>query len=504
MIPDVSEMIKRLQQDPRPLLQRASRVHFLNFARYIQPKMDVEPFHKVIYEVLNMFAHGKIKKLMITVPPQHGKSEASSRKLPAYMLGINPDLKIAIGSYEGTTAQGFNKDVQRIIDSDEYKELFPETYLNGASRRSYNNVFARNSKVCEIVGKRGSVVAVGRSGALTSKTVDVMIMDDLYKDYEEGNSPIIREKAWKWYTSVVKTRLHNESQELMLFTRWHEDDLVGRMELEEKVIEIKSLKELESIPKGAWVKLNFEAIKDSEPTEIDLRQPGEALWSSRHSKNSLEEKRSLDKILFDCLYQGRPASKEGMLYSGFKEYYNIDALGVIIAKGNVTDVADEGTDYLCSICYDVVRTTRKDNKGKPINMIAVTDVIYTQDPVEITSEQVPKMLEKNKTRYAHIESNNGGKGFALIIQKKTNALINWFHQSGNKESRIMTNAGLVMEHIYFPFKWQTKWPRFYSDLSSFKKFFQANKHDDAPDAVTLIIQKEIMGHKSGRGLKRKN
>ena len=438
-----------------------------------------------------------------TLIPTHN-SEASSRKLPAFMLGLNPNLKIAIGSYESTTAQGFNKDVQRNIDSDEYRELFPKTYINGSGKQSFNNVFARNNKLCEIVGHRGSIVAVGRSGALTSKTVDVMIMDDLYKDFEEGNSPVIREKAWKWYTSVVKTRLHNNSQELMLFTRWHEDDLIGRLEIEEQVIEIKSLSELSSIPQGAWVKINFEAIKDTEPSELDPREPGDALWANRHSRTTLEEKRAIDKLLFDCLYQGKPASKEGMLYQSFKEYFNVDKVGVVIGKGNYTDVADEGSDYLCSVCYDVVRTNKVDEKGKPFIAICVTDVIYTQEPVEVTSETVPAMMDRNRTRYANIESNNGGKAFSIIIQKKTKAQINWFHQSGNKESRIMTNAGLVMQHIMFPPKWQTRWPRFYSDLISFKKHFAANKHDDAADCVSGIVEKEILRSKSGKGLKRKN
>ena len=435
--------------------------------------------------------------------PTHN-SEGSSRKLPAFMLGLDPNQKIAIGSYESTTAQGFNKDVQRNIDSDEYRELFPNTFLNGTGKQTFSNIYARNNKMCEMVGHRGSVVAVGRSGALTSKTVDVMIMDDLYKDYEEGNSPLIREKAWKWYTSVVKTRLHNDSQELMVFTRWNEDDLVGRLEKEEVVIEAKCMADLVNIPQGAWVKINFEAIKESEPTELDPRQPGEALWESRHSKVTLNEKRSLDKTLFDCLYQGKPASKEGMLYQSFKEYFDLRIFGAVIGKGNYTDVADEGSDYLCSVCYDKIRTNKLDDKGKPFIAIAITDIVYSKEPIEKTTEEVPAMLDRTNTRYANVESNNGGKSFAIIIRPKTKASISWFYQGGNKESRIITNAGKVMEHIYFPPGWQTKWPLFYSDLSGFKRLFAANKNDDAPDVLTGIIEKEILNSKSGKGLKRKN
>ena len=165
---------------------------------------------------------------MITVPPQHGKSEGSTRRLPAYMLGVNPDLRIAVSSYNSTFASKFNRDIQRIIDTPEYNHVFSDTLLSGSIKQS--SQFLRNSTEFEIVNKKGSLKSVGRGGALTGNPVDVMIMDDLYKDFAEGNSPIIRDSVWDWYTTVVKTRLHNDSQELIVFTRWHEDDLIGRLE----------------------------------------------------------------------------------------------------------------------------------------------------------------------------------------------------------------------------------------------------------------------------------
>ena len=124
------------------------------------------------------------------------------------------------------------------------------------------NTYLRNSDVIEMVGKKGSLRVVGRGGSLTSKTVDISILDDVYKDYSEGNSPIVRNAAWKWYTTVVRTRLHNESQELIVFTRWHDDDLIGRIEKSgEKVIDIKTWEDVANIPPGAWVRINFEALK---------------------------------------------------------------------------------------------------------------------------------------------------------------------------------------------------------------------------------------------------
>ncbi|MCP4372641.1 MAG: terminase, partial [Deltaproteobacteria bacterium] len=285
--------------------------------------------HKVYYEILNMFAHKQIKKLIITEPPQHGKSEGSTRRLPSYILGIDPDRKIAIGSYNQPFARKFNRDNQRIIDSHPYHNLFPDTTLNRSSIVTVSTNSLRNADEFEVVGYKGGVKAVGRGGALTGNPVDTMIMDDIYKDYAEGNSPIILESAWDWYTSVVRTRLHNDSQQLIVFTRWNENDLIGRLEETENVVEITDIAQIKDIDSNSWVKINFEAIKTGNPTPIDPREAGEPLWPERHSKEKLLEDRALDPEKFECLHQGNPKPKEGLLYSKFLTYteYPTDHLG---------------------------------------------------------------------------------------------------------------------------------------------------------------------------------
>lgn len=135
----------------------------------MQPDLALEPFHVVYYTLLDKFAHGEIKKMIVQMPPQHGKSEGSSRKLPAFMLGLDPDKKICIGSYAATIARDFNRDVQRIIDTPSYRELFPETYLNGSNVVTMANTYLRNSDVIEMVGHKGLLRVVGRGGSLTSK-----------------------------------------------------------------------------------------------------------------------------------------------------------------------------------------------------------------------------------------------------------------------------------------------------------------------------------------------
>lgn len=456
-----------------------ARTLFPFFAKAVNKQLQYSDFHLKYYRILHRFAVGKIKKLIITVPPQQGKSTGSTVYLPSFILGRNPDCKVAIASYSDTFAKKFNRDIQRIIDSPVYYELFPSTRLNSKNIVTVASSYLRNSNEFEIVDKKGSLKAVGRGGPLTGNPVDVMIMDDLYKDAMEGNSPTIRDAVWEWYTSVVKTRLHNDSQELIVFTRWHEEDLIGILTKKEEFIQIKSFDDIEE-GSDKWHVVNFEAIKESEPTEIDPRQYGEPLWPARHSLKSLEEKRRLDPHRFDCMYQGAPESKEGLLYGdNFKTY---EVLPSTIRKSNYTDTADLGTDLLCSVCYEVGMDS----------MVYVTDVLYTDEPMEVTEPATAKMMIENDTRIAHVESNNGGRGFARNVAKLApHVNIKWFHQSGNKESRILTNSATVLQNVYFPKGWEKRWPKFHNALTRFKRLFRANKNDDAPDTLTGIVEKEI-------------
>lgn len=172
---DTMQITRALSEHPELFLQEGARRNLLWFAEYMDPNFDPTPFHVAYYRVLDMFVKRKIRKLIIQAPPQHGKSQGSSRFLPADMLGHFPDLKFCICSYAATIAKDFNRDVQRLIDSDKYRALFPDTQLNGSNVVTVANNYLRNSDVFEIVGHTGSLRVVGRGGSLTSKTVDVMI-----------------------------------------------------------------------------------------------------------------------------------------------------------------------------------------------------------------------------------------------------------------------------------------------------------------------------------------
>lgn len=459
-----------------------ARQSLLSFAESTLDDFQTEDFHIKYYTLLDEFQKGNIKNLIITMPPQHGKSEGSTRRLPAYILGKNPDLKIAIASYNTTFASKFNRDVQRIIDTPKYYDIFPHTTLNKSNVVTVSSNYLRNSLEFEIVDKKGGLKSVGRGGALTGNKVDIMIMDDLYKDYMEGNSPIIRDSVWDWYTTVVSTRLHNKSQQLIVFTRWHEDDLIGKLEQKGKVKLLKSLDDIKNIPlkNDEWFKVNFEALKEGEKTDLDNRKKGEALWENMHSAESLISSLEMDPEKFKCLYQGNPESQEGLLYNKFKTYESLPPLKII---KNYTDTADTGTDKLCSIVYGIPLATVDTH-------IYLLDVLYTDEPMEVTEVKTIELLNRNNVNEVKVESNNGGRGFARVVQKGTNANIKWFHQGNNKEARIFSNSASVNNRIVMPKDWYLKWNDFYNDVTKYKKLFKANKFDDAPDTLTGIIEEE--------------
>ena len=410
---------------------------FERFALGVYPFLELQPFHRAYYRVLEAFAAGRVRRLIVTMPPQHGKSVGATTLLPAYVLGLDPDQRVAI---------------------------------------------------VEIIGCRGGLLSVGREGSLTGNRVDCFILDDLYKDALEANSPLIRANCWEWYTSVVRTRMHNASRELIVFTRWHEEDLIGTLTAREPVAELREWAQLDGLPADTWLHLNFEALKSSPPTGIDPRMPGEALWEQQQGRALLEAKRRLDPLQFESMYQGHPSSREGLLYGlNFAEYDDLPH--EIVRRGNYTDTADTGDDYLCSLSYAV------DADGA----IYITDAVYTREPMEVSEPLVAEMLLRSDTRQAAVESNNGGRGFARAVQLLSPGVrIEWFHQGGNKEARILSNSATALHLLRWPRGWNFRWPELYAHLTTYRRRFRANRWHDAADVVTGIVEREAADRSRSR------
>jgi hypothetical protein len=288
-------------------LHELARRNFKDFVRATKTDYQFNWHHIHICAKLNAFERGEIKKLMIFVPPQHGKSELATRRLPAYLLGRNPRAKIAVCSYSATLATSFNRDIQRVIDTDIYHSIFPETRLNQSNvSTSAKGSFLRNSEIFEVVNHRGFVKTVGVGGSLTGTPVDIAIVDDPIKDRADAMSPRIRDGVWSWFTDVLETRLHNESQMLLIMTRWHEDDIAGRLLRRD----------------DDWDVLKLEAIKETDVKD-DPRKLGEALWPERHSLERLELIKDNSPVTFNSLYQQNPKpSKEALVFPVWTETYD--------------------------------------------------------------------------------------------------------------------------------------------------------------------------------------
>ena len=461
---------------PSPSQRGLGERNLLSFTRHTLPSFAPAPFHIAYYEVLTRFAMGEIKKLMITMPPQHGKSEGATRRLPAFVLGQDPDKRIAIVSYNAIKARKFNRELQRIMDDDRYYELFPQTLLAGQAsyqeqgRRSRN--YARNSDECEIVGYQGSFKTIGVGGSLTGEPVDMLIMDDLYKDASSAWSPVIRQNVADWYDTVASTRLHNDSQQLLVFTRWHMEDLAGRLLEQEGVYD-----PIEN-PQG-WLLVSFPAIQNRPPSEQDPRAEGEPLWPERHSLEKLLEIKGRSPTVFESLYQQNPQPSQGLMYEEFTCYTDLPSRSYSVAY---IDAADSGADYLCALFY---------KEAEDGNYI--TDVLYTKDPMEVTETTLTYMLQQHQVERCHIESNNGGNLFVSNLQQRSwdtgNRLtrFNPFHQNQNKTARIFAASASVQKLIKMPLDWKKRFPKFARDLTGYLRV-GTNAHDDAPDALTGSIE----------------
>jgi len=284
--------------------RRAARLQVEAFVAFTKPDYLFKAFHQTVCDYLDRFERREIRKMMVLLPPQHGKTELVTRRYTAYRLGTQPDTKMAICSFGAEIAEGFGRDVQRIIDSDAYRALFPDTRLSGAGT---TGTALRNAAQFEIVGRQGFVKALGAGGPLNSTTVDLGITDDLYKDRAQAKSRAISESRWEWYQEVFETRFHNQSQQLLCNTRWDEYDVAGRLLARDGEYS-------ETNPNG-WVVLKFEGIKTGEPSVLDPRRAGEALFPERHSLEKLLGVKQSNPIGFNSLYQQDPRpSVEALVY----------------------------------------------------------------------------------------------------------------------------------------------------------------------------------------------
>lgn len=298
------------------LARRNARQSLLAFTEYTNPAYEAASHHQLIADKLEAVMRGEVKRLMITMPPRHGKSELASRRFPAYYMGSCPDKQIIAASYNSDLSNDFGREVRNIVDSPEFAKLF-DVRLAQDSKAA--NRWHTNSG--------GMYVAAGVGTAITGRGADLLLIDDPFKDREEADSEIRRQRVWDWYTSTAYTRLMPGGAIVIINTRWHDDDLSGRL-----------LREQES-GGDKWDVLSLPAIG----------QDGAALWPEWYPLDRLEQIKSvLPARDWNSLYQQNPIPDDGDYFKKdwFGTYESLDDLPPLNYYG-ASDyaVTDGGGDY---------------------------------------------------------------------------------------------------------------------------------------------------------------
>ena len=436
-----------------------ARRKFFEYCKLKSPDFykDDRPYIIKLCNELQEFYEGDDEVLIINMPPRHGKSRTASLFVE-WILGHNQNEKIMCGSYNETLSTTFSKNVRNDIQeekADKSKIVFSDIFPDVRIKRGDGSM-----NLWSLENGYNNYLSTSPTGTATGFGASLLIIDDLIKNAEEAYNENVKEKHWDWFTNTMLSRLEEGGKIIIIMTRWASDDLAG-----------KALDYYKA--EGAKTKhINMKALQDD----------GSMLCDAVLSYKSYNSKtRAMGEDIASANYQQVPIDIRGRLYTDFKTYDKLpDNIKIIKAY---CDTADQGADYLCCIIYGIYN-----------NEAYVLDIIYTKEPMEITEGLVAKALYESGCNKADIESNNGGRSFARSVKrilgdkyKSNKCVINWFHQSQNKEARIYSNSPWVMEHIYFPSNWKLLYPDYYRAMVSYQKEGK-NKHDDAPDATTGVAE----------------
>ena len=277
--------------------------HLLPFILRFNDKYEPGWVHKDICDKLEWFsaqvAAGLSPRMMIFMPPRHGKSEIGSRSFPAWHLGKYPHHEFIACSYGSDLANGFSRKVRDVIEDPAYTGVFPEARVNKDSRAVEN----------WLTTKGGGYTAAGVGGPITGRGAHVLVIDDPIKNRTDAESATNRESVWDWYTSTAYTRLAPGGGVLVILTRWHDDDLAGRL--------LRKQAEGEG---DEWVVVEYPA---QALTDELFRKAGEPLHAERYDNEALERiKRAVGPRDWQALYQQNPTPDEGDYFNkGMFQWY---------------------------------------------------------------------------------------------------------------------------------------------------------------------------------------
>lgn len=447
----------------------------LNFTRYFfrhtsgGKKFVVGKHHRLICDKLNDVLQGRVRKLIINIAPRYGKTEVAVKNFIAMGLGINPAARFIHLSYSGNLALDNSIAIKDIINSEPYKEVFSTRIKYGSDTKAKwetqqgGGVYA-TSTLGQITGFGAGAVDVEGE---PYKFSGAIVIDDPIKP-EDALSDVEREKVNRRFETTIRNRVNSRTTPIIIIMqRLHENDLCGY---------------LQSIEPDEWEVLSIPCLEEDEDGNE------QALWPFKHTVEELHKIENANSFVFDTQYMQNPKPLEGLMYQTLRTYATLPA-----EKGmrkNYTDTADTGADFHCSICYFETKTA-----------MYVTDVLYTNKPMEYTEPKTAEMLLLNETQRAKIESNNGGRGFCRNVERivrehntpehpnkvARRMTFKSFAQTANKQVRIFSRSAEVQNLIFFPEGWEMRWPQFANAVKAYRKEGK-NLHDDAPDVLTGMCE----------------
>lgn len=437
LLPDIAREVLR---------RREAATGLIPFTRYTNAQYQAARHHLSIAEALEKVESGEIDRLMIFMPPRHGKSELASRRFPAWYLGRNPAKQIISASYSSDLSGDFGREVRNIVADPLYRNVF-DVELRQDSK-------AANRWHTD---QDGVYVSAGVCTAITGRGADIALIDDPFKDRQEADSQTRREHVYRWYQSTLYTRLMPNAAIILIQTRWHEDDLAGRL--------------LTKMEEGGdqWTVVELPALSDA----------GEALWPEWYPVPALQRiQTAVGPREWSALYQQKPQPDEGTF---FQRDYFPDASGVpqvrniyITSDFAVTDDAGDFTEH-------AVWALDSDDVLQPVDwwygqktadvwIDALADLILKWQPLCWFGESgvIRRAVEPFLTR--------------RLLERKAYVRQEWVASISDKPTRARAfQARASMGKVKLPHR--EEWAQ---RLLSQLLVFPAGRHDDAVDCCSLM------------------
>lgn len=454
----------------------AARAHILGWASYVDPTFTRPAHVKLLGERLMKVERGEIRRLIVMMPPRHGKSELATVKFPAFYLGRHPDKRVIVACHTANLALRFS-----MRSRNDFAAFAPEIWGIGVDP----NVSAMQRWDVQdssrmLAGPPGGMIAAGVGGPITGEGADLAIIDDPIKDAEAANSQLQRDTQWDWYRYVLRTRLFPGAAVVLVLTHWHEDDVAGRL-----------LQAAESDPAAdQWEVLKLPALaEESDPLG---RVEGAALWPEQYSVESLlETKASVGTYVWNALYQQRPAPPEGGLFRReWWRYYrqppqDFDAL---IESWDMTFKDTVGTDFVVGQVWAL--------KGADKYLL---DQVRGRMSFTATISAIKSLTAK---WYKHmgaklVEDSANGPAIIDTLKHEIAGLIAVRPQGGKEARASAVSPQVEAGNIYLPE--QAPWVHdFIEECATFPK----GAHDDQVDAMSqALLRLEEMCARRRRVLK---